>query len=270
MNVIGRRSKRQDVNRAALCIITENPGETLPQGNIDTQIALPALHLSLQIRPPGHITLVRHSATNSQNTVGTNDRRVQKNMLFRLPERRLQTQMRLPPLGIMHALALRKRLQMRKLARFVIADRSNGTLRMSAPPVQDGLSYADRESLKQEVSDLLESARTKDWDGEGAFPLSPETATTAQRLIDTFPAYVEIPDVAATPHGEVDFDWVVDKDLMLTISVVATGQIAFAARLGDARPNGREAWTDVLPPCIQSCLDQLHRRQGRRGNHTKA
>ncbi len=148
---------------------------------------------------------------------------------------------------------------------------------LPVPPVQEQpcneateLSYAARESLKQEVSDLLESAGAEDWDGEGAFPLSPETATTAQRLIDAFPTYARIPDVAATPHGEVDFDWVIDKDLMLTISVVPAGQIAFAGLLGDARLNGQEAWTGVLPPCVQFCLDQFHRRQGQREGGIKA
>ena len=65
----------------------------------------------------------------------------------------------------------------------------------------------------------LKDAGTEDWDGEGALALAPETADLAQKLIDEFPPHVSRPDVNATPHGEVDFDWVIDRDVMLTVSV---------------------------------------------------
>ena len=69
----------------------------------------------------------------------------------------------------------------------------------------------ERTSLKREVHGLLEDAGTKDWDDEGALALAPETVAIAQKLIDEFPPLVGKPDVAATPHGEVDFDWVIAR-----------------------------------------------------------
>ena len=99
---------------------------------------------------------------------------------------------------------------------------------------------ADRESLKQEIYGLIEEAGTENWDGEGALALDLETVAVAQKLIDHFPSHVIRPDVAATPHGEVDFDWIVSQDVMLTISVCPSGKIAFAGLFRDARLNGRE------------------------------
>ena len=72
----------------------------------------------------------------------------------------------------------------------------------------------ERVSLKREVHDLLEDAGTEDWDGEGALALEPETVAIAQKLIDEFPPHVGRSDVVATPHGEVDFDWVIDRNML--------------------------------------------------------
>ncbi len=117
----------------------------------------------------------------------------------------------------------------------------------------------DRESMKQEVYDLIEEAGTENWDGEGALALAPETASVAQKLIDHFPSYVARPDVAATPHGEVDFDWTVSQDVMLTVSVCPSGEIAFAGLFRDARLNGREPWTGALPQFVSCCFERLLR-----------
>ena len=93
----------------------------------------------------------------------------------------------------------------------------------------------ERASLKREVHGLLEDAGTEDWDGEGALALAPETVAIAQKLIDEFPPLVGKPDVAATPHGEVDFDWVIARNVMLTISVGPSKEIAFAGLFHGAR-----------------------------------
>ena len=116
---------------------------------------------------------------------------------------------------------------------------------------------ADRESLKQEVHGLLKEAGTEDWDGEGALALDPETVAVAQKLIDHFPSYVVRPDIAATPHGEVDFDWTISRDVMLTVSACPSGEIAFAGLFHDARLNGREPWTGALPQFVGCCFERL-------------
>lgn len=121
----------------------------------------------------------------------------------------------------------------------------------------DDPSNTDRESLKQEVYDLIEEAGIGNWDGEGALALAPETVAVARKLIGHFPGYVARPDVAATPHGEVDFDWIVSQDVMLTVSVCTSGEIAFAGLFHDARLNGREPWTGTLPQFVGCCFERL-------------
>ncbi len=119
----------------------------------------------------------------------------------------------------------------------------------------------ERASLKREVHSLLKDARTEDWDGEGALALAPETADLAQKLIDEFPPHFSRPDVNATPHGEVDFDWVIDRNVMLTVSVGPSKEITFAGLFHGARLNGCEPWEGMLPQFVNSCFERLRETQ---------
>ena len=115
----------------------------------------------------------------------------------------------------------------------------------------------ERTSLKREVHSLLEDAGTEDWDGEDALALAPETVAIAQKLIDEFLPHVGRPDIAATPHGEVDFDWVIDRNLMLTISVGPPKEIAFAGLFHGARLSSCEPREGMLPQFVDSCFERL-------------
>lgn len=114
-----------------------------------------------------------------------------------------------------------------------------------------------RQQLEQEVHELLESAGKENWDGEGADALSSTTVETAKKLIGTFPPYIDTPDVSATPHGRVSFDWFVDRDTMLIVSVGPSNDIAFAGSLQTTELNGSAPWTNELPPFVRCWFEQL-------------
>ena len=116
---------------------------------------------------------------------------------------------------------------------------------------------ADRESLKKETSSLLEYACNEGWDGENSVALEADTVDVARQLIDRFPSYVTRPDVAATPHGEVDFDWIIDRDVMLTVSISPSKEVVFSGLFYDARLNGREPWTGEIPKFVNCCFERL-------------
>ncbi len=119
----------------------------------------------------------------------------------------------------------------------------------------------ERTLLKREVHSLLEDTGIEDWDGEGALALAPETVGLAQKLIDEFPPHFSRPDVNATPHGEVDFDWVIDRDVMLTVSVGPSREIAFAGLFHGARLSGCEPWEGMLPQFVDYCFERLREAQ---------
>ena len=124
-----------------------------------------------------------------------------------------------------------------------------------------GYLDTQRRDLKQEVYELLIDAGADNWDGEGALALQQDTVVAAQELIGCLPPYIGDPDVAATPHGEVDFDWVIDREVMLTVSVGPSKEVAFAGLFYGARLNGCEPWTGVLPRFVQCCFERLREAQ---------
>lgn len=122
----------------------------------------------------------------------------------------------------------------------------------------DTLSGDVQESLKTEIDNLFESTRFDNWDEQGSDALHEDTIATAKRLVEELPDYAGEPDVSATPHGEVDFDWIVDRSLMLTVSVGPKGkEIAFAGLFHGARLDGREQWTGTLPQFVCCCFERL-------------
>ncbi len=123
-----------------------------------------------------------------------------------------------------------------------------------------GGAGARRASLREEVSSLLRKAGKEDWDGEGAARLEDETVAMAQELIDRFPddaVLSEFLDVDVTSQGEVDFDWVVDRNTMLTVSVLSSRGIVFSGLFHGAKVSGCEPWQKVLPQFVACCFERL-------------
>ena len=89
--------------------------------------------------------------------------------------------------------------------------------------------------------------------------MSRKTAGIAKDVAALLPGGLPKPDVNATAHGEVDFDWTIGRGLGFTISVGPEGDLAFAGIFHGAELSGTEPWTDVLPAFVGSCLERLQR-----------
>lgn len=137
-------------------------------------------------------------------------------------------------------------------------DATFGTVRMiwnREEPV-NVLGSTATTTIKKAIYGLLESCGTHDWDGEGGDPVVRETANIAAKLICYFPN-VDHPDIFATPHGEIDFEWMFGET-MLTISVTPPPhRIAFAGRFGESRVQGIEMWNGSIPMMVKCCLQKL-------------
>lgn len=120
------------------------------------------------------------------------------------------------------------------------------------------IQYA-RPAIKRAVNKLLETAGRENWDGEDALAVAPETVRLAEKLAELFPGSVEPPDVSASPRGEIDFDWVASKNVMLTLCVCPSGEIAFAGLFNGSEIHGEEPWAeaDPLPHAVEACFDML-------------
>ena len=115
----------------------------------------------------------------------------------------------------------------------------------------------ERADLKTQIQDLLAVAGSDNWDGEAALAVKEETVKAALDLADKLPDGIVDPDVAATPHGEIDFDWVAGRNAMLTLSMSSDGILAWAALFDDFTSRGSTRWTGELICPVECCLRHL-------------
>ena len=116
-------------------------------------------------------------------------------------------------------------------------------------------------SVKAEVDDLINEAGVENWDGEDALPLSRETVELAKEVVDRLPPDIDKPDVDATPHGEVDFSWIIDKNVMFIISVGSEKEIVFVGVFHGTHIKGNETWNGILPEFVDCCFERLRKAQ---------
>lgn len=135
---------------------------------------------------------------------------------------------------------------------------SDGVAVKSAPQNKLGISEDQKTFLNEKLKELIHQAGEENWDGEGALALDEETISMAGALIEFFPAFSETPDISATPHGEVDFDWCLEDGAMLTISVSLEGEIAYAWLKGASVMNAKEEWTGQSPDFIRCFFERLN------------
>lgn len=146
-----------------------------------------------------------------------------------------------------------------ELTRSIIADRN-----LVRAEIESKIHPKLRSELKSEIHEMARAASQQNWDGEDAMPIELRTERFAQEVADQLPAYIEDPDVSVTPHGEVDFDWIVSTKTMLSVSACPDGNLAFAGLFeGNARVDGIEPWTGELPSLIKGCFERFNRLRGK-------
>lgn len=118
-----------------------------------------------------------------------------------------------------------------------------------------------KHELKSEVTALFSEAGNPNWDGEDAVALTSETVKLALEVIDSFPADVDKPDVRATPHGEVSFEWEVNPKVMFSIGVIPSGNVAFVGFFPDSRLRGNKKWNGRLPHLANCGFELLREAQ---------
>lgn len=118
------------------------------------------------------------------------------------------------------------------------------------------IEYKDK--LKSEIDNLLITHGEENWDGEGALPIVPNAVNTAKRIVDYLPdtsIQEHIPNVCATLHGEIDFTYVINRNMMLTISVDHTGEVVYSGILDISKTE--KNWKDCFPYDVSCWFNAL-------------
>ena len=94
----------------------------------------------------------------------------------------------------------------------------------------------------------------RNWDGENADPVTPESVSAALRVVEELPSDVETPELSVDPEGNIEFDWHLDNGTMFTISVGSTGDVAISGLyLGEAKLTGMEEDSNGNPLTLLRC-----------------
>lgn len=126
------------------------------------------------------------------------------------------------------------------------------------PASETEIKKKQDERLVEEIEALAEKTIEEGWDGEGTSAVEKETIVMAEHLVRFFPLFEIDPEISATPHGEIDFDWIIDKKLMLTVSACPSKEVAFAGLIGAIHLYGQEKIEGTkLPDSVSICFDLL-------------
>ena len=120
-----------------------------------------------------------------------------------------------------------------------------------------------RQDAAREIEELSQTVHQEKWDGEGATKLSAQTSKIALELVAMFPHHVlgDYLDIDATPFGSIDFGWVLDRDVMMNVIVLPSGEIGFAYSVHGERKDGKVLWEGTLPGCISEAFGRVFNRE---------
>lgn len=112
-----------------------------------------------------------------------------------------------------------------------------------------------RESLRHYIEprlDLLRSeieqtaADANAAGGPGA--VGDATVQAAVEFVSLLPRSLPAPEVASDPDGDISFDWLGRSGRMFSVSINASGRLAYAGRFGEkSKVHGTEQLSEVFP-----------------------
>jgi len=111
--------------------------------------------------------------------------------------------------------------------------------------------------LEGQIMDRATEAAVENWDGEGSLPVSDLTVAAACRLVRLLPVPDARPTVSVDRDGELEFEWYVARDRLLSLSVGPSGTLAFASLNRGDRQTGRFTFGDRLPASLLLAISEL-------------
>jgi hypothetical protein len=119
---------------------------------------------------------------------------------------------------------------------------------------QTPASFAWRDSLLEQVGEILQGCSDQAWDGYNAEPVSPLSAESALELARNLPAGIQKPTVVPEPDGDISFEWRTDDNRLFSLSVTGP-TLVYAGRFGGSlRQYGEERFFGVIPRTIMEIL----------------
>jgi hypothetical protein len=109
-----------------------------------------------------------------------------------------------------------------------------------------------------ELCSVADECKDRNWDGQGAMPVSHEAYWAAFRFIENLP--LDIPEftVGAEPDGHITLEWYRSPHQTLSISVSPEAELHYAALMGPRRTrSGTEPFLSDVPDAILDLISEV-------------
>jgi len=121
---------------------------------------------------------------------------------------------------------------------------------------REPISFSWRESLRDEIEDLLRTRSQPGWDGYDAEPVSLKSANGALRIVNALPDHISPPSAVPEPDGEIALEWSGNNRRNFSMSL-SDSTLTYAGVFGGSfKKYGEEPFFDALPSTILGILAQ--------------
>jgi len=141
-------------------------------------------------------------------------------------------------------------------------DRLEEAIRNSQAHATEPLSLGWKGYLCDRAKELEDACSKPGWDGYDATPVSSEAVARALLLIELLPEWIQLPELAPSPEGEISFEWYSERDRILSVTP-QKGLLIYAAVLGpDHTQYGKAPVRDSWPDEVLAVLSQFFSHAG--------
>jgi len=120
--------------------------------------------------------------------------------------------------------------------------------------IRKAISFSWRDSLRDDIAEVVQSSSKAGWDGYGAEPVSIDSANGALQLIEALPEHISLPSVIPEPGGEIALEWRTDNQRDFSISISGTSLVYAGVFGGSCKEYGEEPFFGALPATILRIL----------------
>lgn len=115
-------------------------------------------------------------------------------------------------------------------------------------------------SIIDEIEKVASECSEQNWDGYQSEPIGEEAVRHAKNLVSHFPENISEPDIVPEPDGSIGFEWDVEKDKWMIVSVDESGNIHFVVKFDEkSNTNGKIDFTDEKIRAMFSKLEIIQK-----------
>ncbi len=99
----------------------------------------------------------------------------------------------------------------------------------------------------------------ENWDGYGAWPVSPGSVRVAVAFVNALPRGVRIPDIGACGDGLISAEWCAGPDRQISMDFADGGSVTYAALIGPERDECGAIYFDgtTIPQTLLNLIDEV-------------